>query len=160
MKKYYPVDFDEKGNAVLGNAKSTPTSNSFVPTTWAPGGSDDGEQGIESIAFSPAIETTPSLDSFFPIHYGELTEEQKTSGVEIILKTTDALSSEYTVTITPTAEWYARTESGMSNKGEAITAKVTPFGDRLMFSTGAAASPDEDEERRSDVMVVITKSGK
>lgn len=41
MKKYYPVDFDEKGNAVLGNAKSNPTSNGFIPTAWAPGGSDE-----------------------------------------------------------------------------------------------------------------------
>lgn len=46
MKKYYPVDFDEKGNAVLGNAKSTPTSNGFIPTAWAPGGSDEEKQGL------------------------------------------------------------------------------------------------------------------
>ena len=31
MKKYIPVDFDEKGNAVLGREKNTPTSNSFIP---------------------------------------------------------------------------------------------------------------------------------
>lgn len=47
MKKYYPVDFDEKGNAVLGNAKSSPTSNGFIPTAWAPGGGDDDEPSVD-----------------------------------------------------------------------------------------------------------------
>ena len=117
-------------------------------------------QGLESISFSPAIETPPSLDSFCPIYYDELTEEQKANGVDIVLETADAFSGEYDVTITPTDEWYAYTEGGMSNKGEAITAKVTPFGDRLMFSTGAIASTDEGEERRFNVMVVITRTGK
>ena len=62
MKKYIPVDFDEKGNAVLGREKNTPTSNSFIPTTWAPGGSE-GKQGVKSISISPAITTNPALDS-------------------------------------------------------------------------------------------------
>ena len=33
MKKYIPVDFDEKGNVILGGERNTPTSNGFIPTT-------------------------------------------------------------------------------------------------------------------------------
>lgn len=72
MKKYYPIDFDEKGNAVLGNAKNNPTSNGFIPTTWTPGGGSEEEgNGIKSITISPSITTTPALDTFMPINYDD-----------------------------------------------------------------------------------------
>lgn len=107
MKKYIPIDFDEKGNAVLGNAKSNPTSNGFIPTTWAPGGSDEGKQGLKSITISPALETTPALDSLFPIYYEDLTEDQKYDGVSLTITTGSVTpGTDYTVTATPTSGWY------------------------------------------------------
>ena len=81
MKKYYPIDFDSKGNAILGDARSTPTSNSFIPTTWTPGGgSEDEGNGIMSISITPAIETTPALESVFPIYWEDIPAEDITDG--------------------------------------------------------------------------------
>lgn len=102
MKKYYPVDFDDKGNAVLGTPKNTPTSNGFIPTTWAPGG--EAGNGIKSITISPAITTTPALESLFPIYWEDLTDEQKQSGVTVEVGGT--LPEDYTYTVTPTTDWH------------------------------------------------------
>ena len=111
MKKYYPVDFDEKCNAVLGNAKSNPTSNGFISTAWAPGGSDEGKQGLKSISISPAITTTPALDSLFPIYYEDLTEEQKHNGIVFNVHT-DERSTDFVLTVTPTSDWHGFDYSG------------------------------------------------
>lgn len=131
MKKYYPVDFDEKGNAVLGNAKNTPTSNGFIPTTWVPGGSDEGKNGIKSITISPSITTTPALDSLFPIYWEDLTDEQKQDGITINCTRSGYTPGEYTITVEPTGEWYAATDWGDSqvtgeNAGESVTVTTTP----------------------------------
>lgn len=132
MKKYYPVDFDEKGNVVLGNAKNTPTSNGFIPTTWAPGGSDEGKQGLKSITISPAITTTPALESLFPIYWEDLTEEQRRDGITINCASSGYTPGEYTITVEPTGEWYAGVSGWGSNQhvsenaGESVTATTTP----------------------------------
>lgn len=98
MKKYYPVDFDTKGNAILGEARNTPTSNSFIPTTWTPGGgSEDEGNGIKSITISPSITTTPALESMFPIDWACGTVD-----VTVTVQGTVA-DGEYTLTIEPTA---------------------------------------------------------
>ena len=126
MKKDYPVDFDEKGNAVLGTPKNTPTSNGFIPTTWAPGGgSEDEGNGIKSISISPAITTTPALDSLFPIYYEDLTAEQKQSGV-FLTANNETLQGQYTVTITPTSNGYIADTDAMEfqGKGEPIVMEV------------------------------------
>ena len=132
MKKYYPVDFDEKGNAVLGNAKSNPTSNGFIPTTWAPGG--EAGNGIKSITISPAITTTPALESLFPIYWEDLTEEQKQEHAVRIAASTQAtmeVGDTYTVTVVPTADMYAMGDSEFGGKGEPVTliCEVTDFTD-------------------------------
>lgn len=59
MKKYIPIDFDEKGKVILGREKNTPTPNGTIPAIFIPGGSDEGKQGLKSITISPAIQTTP-----------------------------------------------------------------------------------------------------
>ena len=151
MKKYYPVDFDEKGNAVLGNAKNTPTSNGFIPTTWEPGGGEAGN-GIKSITISPAITTTPALESLFPIYYEDLTEEERREGRAIRTTTTADLGSgdEYTFTITPTADWYMADMTGgaptFGGKGEPITVKrmATEYGG-LYFEVAACETNQPDE---------------
>lgn len=151
MKKYYPVDFDEKGNAVLGNAKNTPTSNSFIPTTWAPGGSDQEKQGLKSITISPAITTTPELDSMFPIYWDDLTEEQKRDGVLVhgtvepdVIKSGDT----YQFTITPTADWYVYdVESAkFGEKGEPYTITVTAENKDSIGLTFGVASDNVQAE--------------
>lgn len=135
MKKYYPVDFDEKGNAVLGNAKNTPTSNGFIPTTWAPGGESEEEgDGVKSVSISPAISTTPALASLFPIYWEDLTEEQKQEHAVRIAASTQAtmkVGDTYTVTVVPTADMYAMGDSEFGGKGEPVTliCEVTDFTD-------------------------------
>ena len=134
MKKYYPVDFDEKGNAVLGRAKNTPTSNGFIPTTWAPGGDDEGN-GIKSITISPVITTTPALESLFPIYYGD--ERIVGDGFTAELSA-DELAQPVTVTITPTADVYIGVDmegyAEFTNKGEARTVEIEPANNYISMS--------------------------
>ena len=133
MKKYYPVDFDEKGNAVLGTPKNTPTSNGFIPTTWAPGGgSEDEGNGIKSITISPAITTTPALDSMFPIYWDDLPEGEIEEGVEYreytaTLHTGHALTNgdQYSISITPTSEWHYEMIDVSGGDGETVTTTRT-----------------------------------
>lgn len=126
MKKYYPVDFDEKGNAVLGRAKNTPASNSFIPTTWAPGGGDEGN-GIESITITPALETTPTLDSLFPLYWDEAQAEDGWQRLDQVLTSVATLTDgdNYTVTVTPTPGWFAGHEDNHSEMGQPFTYEAT-----------------------------------
>lgn len=143
MKKYYPVDFDEKGNAVLGNAKNTPTSNGFIPTTWAPGGSDEGKQGLKSISISPAITTTPALDSLFPIGWDDLPEGEIDEGVEVrtyenTIHTGYALTNgtEYSADSTPSSEWHID-DMTVGDAGETVTTTATVNKGSLLLITAA-----------------------
>ena len=126
----------------MGNAKNTPTSNGFIPTTWAPGGgSDEEKQGLKSITISPAITTTPALDSLFPIYWEDLTEEQKQDGVSVDLTTSTELKmgDEFTVTITPTADWYGYNGDEFGEKGEPVTYTASVFmAGRLSIDGGAS----------------------
>lgn len=145
MKKYYPVDFDDKGNAVLGTPKNTPTSNGFIPTTWEPGGGEAGN-GIKSITISPAITTTPALESLFPIYYDDLTEEQKRDGITINCTRGDITQGEYTLTVEPTGDWYAGIQNWDStphvseNAGESVTASRTPVP-ATQFAVAGLSTP-------------------
>lgn len=143
MKKYIPVDFDEKGNVILGNAKNNPTSNGFIPTTWAPGGgSDEGKNGIKSISISPAISTTPALESLFPIYYEDLTEDEKGThkAVSAVATTTLVDGNEYAVTATPTDNMYVAYGSDVVSEsaGAPITFNVTVEENELYFRIAAA----------------------
>ena len=134
MKKYYPVDFDEKGNAVLGNAKDTPTSNGFIPTTWVPGGESEEEgDGVKSVSIS--ISTTPALESLFPIYYGD--ERIVGDGFTAELSA-DELEQPVTVTITPTADVYIGADmegyAEFTNKGEARTFEIEPANHYISMS--------------------------
>lgn len=154
MKKYYPVDFDEKGNAVLGNAKSNPTSNGFIPTAWAPGGSDEEKQGLKSITISPAISTTPALESMFPIYYEDLTEEQKQDGVMLNLTSAQISDGEYSVTVTPSANWYALgVDTASEHAGEPLTFTENAVGNRLQIKFAASNTSDPGDD---DMVVDIT----
>lgn len=164
MKKYYPIDFDEKGNAILGTARTTPTSNSFIPTTWTPGGGSEEEgNGIKSITISPSITTTPTLESLFPIYYENLTEEEKQSGVMVQLSVAQGViksGDEYTVTITPTADWYAADMENFTfgDKGEPYSVTVTSEADDNLNcgSLGALETNQPGDEPPQYVMVIIS----
>ena len=163
MKKYYPVDFDEKGNAVLGNAKSNPTSNGFIPTTWAPGGgSEDEGNGIKSITISPALDTTPALDSLFPIYWEDLTDEEKEEQVKTIQLTSNTTivdGTTYTVTVTPTADWYATDDRYIGGKGEPVTFTVTASdGKPFIVSAVATSTTDPNVDGQINVMLLVKKS--
>ena len=111
MKKYINMDFDEKGNAILGTARTTPASNGFVPTTWTPGGGNN-KHGILSVT-APA-ETDPPLNTLFPIYHEDLPPMEdgafdvRTTTIDI---TTDQSWDDVMVTVTPTKDWYAGYES-------------------------------------------------
>lgn len=74
-------------------------------------GGDEGKQGLKSISISPAITTTPALDSLAPIYYDDLTEEQKQNGI-VFNVNTDEQSTDFVLTITPTSEWHGYDYSG------------------------------------------------
>ena len=165
MKKYYPVDFDEKGNAVLGNAKSTPTSNGFIPTTWAPGGGSDEGNGIKSITISPAITTTPALESLFPICYEDLTEEEKAEGKKTVLVNADNLTvgDTYTAQVAATGDWYVIGDGEWSAQGGSATyeGNVTQIGDghAVRFTFGACADPEDENAEYFELTIGITTAG-
>lgn len=88
-----------------------------------------------SISISPAITTTPALDSLFPIYWEDLTDEQKQNGVNIVAYVgSDVIKvgDEYTITVTPTDDLYAGIISGtpqFGNKGESASFTVTASAD-------------------------------
>ena len=128
MKKYIPLDFDEKGKVVLGREKNTPTPNGTIPAIFIPGGSDEGKQGLKSISISPAITTTPALDSMLPLDYDELIAQgyQPSENGDITINVTvssELIEEQYTITATPTSGWYAQNcETGdIGERGETVT---------------------------------------
>lgn len=126
MKKYIPVDFDEKGKVILGRERNTPTSNKFIPTTWVPGGGDEGKQGLKSISISPAITTTPALDSLFPIYWEDLTDEEKQTCKQIAVTVPDlafSVGDEYAITLEATDGWGVA--SGEDPYTQSITVTAT-----------------------------------
>lgn len=81
-----------------------------------------------SISISPAITTTPALDSLFPIYWDDLPEGKIEEGVEIktyetTLHTGYALTNgtKYTISATPTSDWRAVHDETEGDIGETIT---------------------------------------
>ena len=161
MKKYYPVDFDEKGNAVLGNAKSNPTSNGFIPTAWAPGGGDEGKQGLKSISIIPAIQTTPAIDTLYPVYYDDLTEEQKQSGYNA--EVSGAIpAGDYVATFTPTEDWYIESDDETGEKGKSVEVAFTIGNDQepTLLNVVVMNELNTPPEKFFEVFVSITVNGK
>lgn len=159
MKKYIPVDFDEKGKVILGRERNTPTSNKFIPTTWVPGGGDEGKNGLKSISISPAITTTPALDSLFPIYWDDLTEEEKQSGKTIAVEATYDEHEDYYLTVTPTETWYAvnPNTSEFGDVGEPVTYLLITGEDGT--DCFAAPSTSMPPEQFVGIKLVVTQGG-
>ena len=95
-------------------------------------GGDEGKNGIQSVTISPAITTTPALDSLFPIYWEDLTDEEKQGGKTIALSTdgTFEIGDQIAITVTPTPDMMAGAVKGDDhnygdNVGEAITLNTT-----------------------------------
>ena len=146
MKKYIPLDFDEKGKVILGREKNTPTQNGTIPAIFIPGGSDENKQGLKSISISPAITTTPALDSLFPIYWDDLTEEQKRNGVPITIHANIEDNVPCKFTVTPTQNWYVAGEDmQFGGQGEPISFdRELVVGQSYDFHVGAANGTTEE----------------
>lgn len=116
-----------------------------------------------SISISPAIQTTPALDSLFPIYWEDLTDEEKEQQGKTIMLTTDTTlvdDTTYTVTVTPTADWYAVYDDDHGGKGEPVTLTATASAGRpLMVSAGASSATDPDVDEQIHVMLMINGQG-
>ena len=84
---------------------NTPNNTNMKIVESLISGDGDKGNGIKSITVSPAITTTPALESLFPIYYEDLTEEQKQNGITV--EAAGTLPEDFTYTITPTTDWYA-----------------------------------------------------
>lgn len=161
MKKYIPLDFDEKGKVILGNAKNTPTQNGTIPAIFIPGGSDENKQGLKSISISPAIQTTPALDSLFPIYWDDLPEGEIEEGVEYrehnaTLHTGHALTpgDQYSFSITPTSEWHYDAAGVIGGDGETVTVTQSVISNKLTITAGIF---DHENVKSITATILITE---
>lgn len=114
-------------------------------------GGDEGKNGIKSISISPAITTTPAIDSKFPIYWEDLEPGPDEPERELQL-TVDGNWEDnvtYTATITPTEEMYVFNGETFGGKGEQAT--ITAEAEDNVLSVALAASD-------SDTLETITKS--
>lgn len=109
-----------------------------------------------SISISPAITTTPALDSLFPIYWEDLTEEQKQGTVQLNLTSAQIPDGEYSVTVTPSENWYAISEGTRSeNAGSPITFTENAVGNMMQIRFGASNTSDPGDN--DDVVDIIVK---
>lgn len=152
---------DEGGYIEAWKNSDGTTEVKLIPKS---GGGDENKQGLKSISISPAITTTPALDSLFPIYWDDLTEEQKQNGVTLSL-TTDAgltVDEEHTFTITPTTDMYIiADEPGGKGEPVAVTIHVVEIegkiGIRLpeLYVTSTPEEPSEEDIAFSFTLNII-----
>lgn len=125
-------------------------------------GGDEDKNGIKSITITPAIETTPALDSVFPIYYEDLTEEEKEEKEKVVfLETESAFSDgeEITATATATADWFVSDGDEWSAKGGtiSITGEFVESGSAvgaiLTFAMSGTADFDSDDYFEVKIMI-------
>ena len=124
-------------------------------------GGDEGKQGLKSIAISPAITTTPALDSI-SINYDDLTEDEKQNGVTVNLTSSDVGEGTSTLTYTPTSDWYAfDSDMNFSEKGEGMTFTATYDSEehQVLFENfgGVASSNNPDDSTEAILLTVVIK---
>lgn len=143
---------------------NTPWNTNMKIVEGLIGGSDEGN-GIKSISISPAITTTPALDSLFPIYWDELTEEEKAEGKKTVLLSVGSLTEgdTYTATITATDTWYAQGDGDWSAQGGSAeyTGTVSEMGgvNAVKFTLGACADPEDDNADYFELTIGITTTG-
>lgn len=140
MKKYITMDFDDKGKPVLGGAKDRPNSNSFIPTTWTPPAPVSEGSGLKSISISPVIETTPALADISPYYYDD---EHRILTIYASFEN----NAEYTITVTPTPDWYVYTDDDSGEVGEPLEIALTTDEDgNITAGSQFGVSSQDDEE--------------
>ena len=120
------------------------------------------KKGLKSLSISPVITTTPALETVYPIYWEDLTDEEKQDGVTIALASDEIQEGEeYTITITPTADWYAYGDSEGA-KGEPTTATATAVERGGMVGVSYEVyvyEEDSPDAPQIKVVVVIFKEG-
>lgn len=137
---------DDNLRFAAGSVLLTPDGNSVLYADgWSEGGGGGGEEiaaGVQSITISPTITTNPTLASFFPIAWDDLTPDQQEGGLPITASTDAPLSSDvtYTITVTPGSEWYAWNagESVWGERGEPTSWTLHAESGWLDFVTAVA----------------------
>lgn len=123
MRKYITLDFDEKGNPVMGSAKDRPAGG-FVPTMWIPGGSDEPVDFLSGIK-SLTAEVSFVGETHIPTSWDELIDAGFTpQGIEIkvpLYVRAEELGTTKQLTVVPTSDWYAWSGDGMGEMGEPVT---------------------------------------
>lgn len=119
---------DEGGYIEAWKNSDGTTEVKLIPKSGGGGGDDEGKNGLLSLTISPAVTTTPALDSLFPIYWEDLPEGEIEEGVEYrnydaTLHTGHALTNgtEYSVTSTPSSEWHIDSITGGGDAGETVT---------------------------------------
>lgn len=116
---------------------------------------DEGKHGLKSITISPAITTTPALDSVH-VYWEDLTEEQKSSGVRLDLNCPNQLlTQDYAVTLTPTAGWAIDTgDEQVAGEPVTVTLTCSEFGGaRFVLLSDIPIINTTDEEEVFSVTV-------
>ena len=153
---------------LIGYLRKTPwNTNIKVVEGLISGNSDDEKQGIKSIIISPAITTTPALESMFPIYWDDLTEEERELSVNITVDLDPQTEpAEYTFTLTPTNDMYAGikgvgTDSWVigENKGDSVSATIfgLPSVNNAVFVAASALDGDEPPEKVVTVNLIINR---
>ena len=147
------ANYNDEGGYIEAWKKSDGTTEvKLIPKS----GRDEGKNGIKSITISPAITTTPALDSLLPIYWDDLTEEQKRNGVPITIHANIEDDVPCTFTVTPTQTWYAADGNmQFGGQGEPISFdSELVVGQSYDFHVGAANGTTE-ETATEMVMVTI-----
>lgn len=123
-------------------------------------GGDEGKNGIKSITITPAITTTPAIDSKFPIYWEDLEQSPVEPEREFQLTVDGNWETDvtYTATITPTKEMYVFNGSTCGGKGEQAT--ITAEAKDNMLSVALVASDSDTLETSTKsicVMINITR---
>lgn len=139
-----------------GYIEAWKNSDGTTEVKLIPKSGGEGKNGIESITISPAITTTPALASLFPIYWEDLTEEQKQEGVILNLTSEPITDGEYTVTVTPSENWYVLGVGVVSeNAGDPLTFTENAVGNMLQIRFGASYTSDPGDD--DDIMNIIVK---
>ena len=124
------ANYNDEGGYIEAWKKSDGTTEvKLIPKSGGGGGGDDEEKnGLLSLTISPAVTTTPTLDTLLPLDYDELIAQGYqpdeygtiTVTVEVI---GESVEEQYTITATPTSGWYAQNNetSDIGEQGQAVT---------------------------------------
>ena len=120
-------------------------------------GGDEGKNGIKSITISPAITTTPALDSLFPIYWEDLTEEEKADGKSLTVEGNITTGTTYTFNVTPTDDWYMyKPGTGFLGKGEPYTTTADENDGKIELAEIMAAETNTPSEDSKHIQFTLT----